>query len=223
MPTIGECLRDAARFFNRYVFSLALLTLPLSIPTNAIIAWLTPSDLSSLTLQDLLAPMVLSILAGALSSAAVIYFVAGRIYQQPITISRAYQAALAVYASYVALSTLETLAVMIGLSALILPGLFLMTRLSYTGFELLLHRQSVWQAISRSWQLTGSQQWLLFCGNTSVWFLLNRLSFSIQQQAPENIGLQLICSSLESLFSTFCIIFAYRVYDAQLRSTMTGR
>jgi len=25
------------------------------------------------------------------------------------------------------------------------------------------------------------------------------------------------------LFSTFCIIFAYRVYDAQLRSTMTGR
>lgn len=219
MLTVGECLRDAARFFNRYVFSLALLTLPLSIPVNAMIAWLTPSDLTSLTLQDLLAPMVLSILAGALSSAAVIYFVAGRIYQQPITIKRAYQAALAVYASYVALTTVETIAVMFGLSALILPGLFLMTRLSYTGFELLLNRQPMWQAITRSWQLTGSQQWILFCGNTSVWFLLNRLSFSIQQQAPDNVGLQLMCSSLESLFSTFCIIFAYRVYDAQLRQT----
>lgn len=217
MPTLAECLHDTIRFFNRYIFSLALLTLPLSIPTNLLIAWLTPADLTSLQLNDILLPALLSIATGAVSSAAVIYFIAGRIYQQPISLTRAYQAALAIYGSFFLLSLFESLAVWLGLSLLILPGLVLLTRFSYTGFELALRRQSVADAIKRSWQLTGSQQWLLFCGNTSVWFVLNRASFYLQQQAPDNIGLLLMVSSLESLFSTFCVIFAYRVYDAQLR------
>lgn len=217
MPTLAECLRDAAQFFNRHILSLALLTLPLGMVASMLVSYVTPSDLTTLTMQDLLGPVLISVSANAVSTAAVIYFLAGKIYQQTVGIRRAYQAALAMFFGYSALTMLETMAVMAGLSLFLLPGLYLVTRFSYTGFEFLLNRQSVWVSLRRSWQLTQPHLWYLFCGNTSVWFLTYLASANLQKMAPDNLALQLFSSCLETLLGTFCIIFAYRVYDAHMR------
>lgn len=220
MPTLAECLRDAAQFFNRHILSLALLTLPLGILASLLVSYLTPVDPNDLQPQDLIGPVLISVAANALSTAAVVFFMAGKIFQQPIGIGRAYQAAAAVFVGYSALSMLETLLVMAGLSFFIIPGLYMVTRFSYTAFEFLLHRQSVWQSLARSWQLSGDNLWYLFCGNTSVWFFTYLASANLQKLAPDNVALQVFSSGLETLFGTFCVVFAYRVYDAQLRRGM---
>lgn len=210
---LGPFFQDSVRFFQRYLLSLACLVLPLSVLVNSSIALLLAEQPEQLAVTDIALPALFSIAASSLSGAALIYFIAGRIAGPAVGVSQSYAMALGVFASFFTLSLLETLLVLTGLSLLVFPGLYIQSRLAFTGFALLLEKRSIAEAIKTSWRDTASCQWLLFVGMVVPYYGVNLLAKQLLTLAPDSLSLQISVSCLEDVIAVIWLLFAYRVYD----------
>ncbi len=129
------------------------------------IAYMIPSFISSATAEDYPTLSFLFNLIGIIVSYVVsagwIFISLSALDKKPLTVDMLWSKWQYV-AKFVGAGILSTLAIMIGLVLLIIPGIIVACRLALVGFYLIDKNQGIIEAMKSSWEATRGSAWNLF-------------------------------------------------------------
>lgn len=156
-----DALRDAWFFFRQNLLQIILLCLPFVL-VEALIRQQLEGVVAAA--QVPLYDVLLGLLFYPLYSAALILFIDACSRGEQPARGALIAASLSLWPRFVLLAGISTLAIMLGASLFILPGLWLMVRLVFSDYLLVLRGLSPLQALQESLQLTRGHFWpLLAC------------------------------------------------------------
>jgi hypothetical protein len=204
-------LRDTWFFFSRNLLAIALLCLPLVLLEN----------LAQQALRDWFAGpngMAYGLLAGLLCyplySAALILLADARSRGlQPRTLDLL-AAALRLWPSFALLAGLSTLLIMLGASLFVLPALWVMVKLAFAEYLLVLRNLSPLAAMRESMRLTQGYFALIAACLLAVMAPLWLLDWWLYQQLGEqpNAWLSLLIDSCMGFAQLFVTLLLFRLY-----------
>lgn len=156
-----DALRDAWFFFRHNLLQIVLLCLPFVLAEALIRQQLDGLvEAAKLPLYDVL----LGLCFYPLYSAVLILFIDARSRGEQPARGALIAASLSLWPRFVLLAGIGTLLIILGASLFILPGLWLMVRLVFADYLLVLRGLSPLQALQQSLQLTHGHFWpLLGC------------------------------------------------------------
>ena len=212
-----SALRDAWYFFSHNLAAIARLCLPLIVLEGLLLQQVTSLVAAeSASLWRLLA----GLLFYPLYSAALILFLDARSQgQQPRTLDLL-AASLRLWPSFALLAGLNTLAILLGASLFVLPGIWLMVKLAFAEYLLVLRGLNPMQALHGSFELSNGYFWpMLGCiliVMLPLW-LLDGWSHSNQAVADNALAsLLLDCASrFLQLFSSVLLFRLFMLRSAQ--------
>lgn len=149
-------LRDSWYFFSHNLAAIARLCLPLIVLEGLLlqqVSSLVPAE--SATYWRLLA----GLLFYPLYSAALILFLAARSQGQQPRSRDLLAAGLRLWPRFALLAGLNTLAILLGASLLVLPGLWLMVKLAFAEYLLVLRGLSPLKALQESFEMSTGYFW----------------------------------------------------------------
>ncbi len=149
-------LRDSWYFFSHNLAAIARLCLPLIVLEGLLlqqVSSLVPAE--SATYWRLLA----GLLFYPLYSAALILFLAARSQGQQPRRRDLLAAGLRLWPRFALLAGLNTLAILLGASLLVLPGLWLMVKLAFAEYLLVLRGLSPLKALQESFEMSTGYFW----------------------------------------------------------------
>lgn len=205
-------LRDAWYFFSRHLRAIALLCLPLIVLENLarqllVVSWSDPET----------APL-LEILVGVafypLYTGALILFIDARSRGLQPRTRDLLTMALWLWPSLVLVVGLSSLAILLGLSLLVLPGFWMMTKLAFAEYLLVLRGRSPLQALHESFERTTGLFWpVLACllGALGPLWLLDALTQPVKGAEPDLL-LQVLRGSLIGFFQLFATVLLFRLF-----------
>ncbi|MNZ42366.1 hypothetical protein D3C78_599390 [compost metagenome] len=206
-----ELLRDSWYFFSRNVGDIVLLCLPAilieAIAQQGLIAWLGADKSQG-------ASIVLSMLFYPVYVGALIIFVDSRSHRVRLKPRQVMEMALFRWPSFAVLAAISTLLIMVGVWMLILPGVYVMIKLAFAEYLLVLEGKSPLDAIKESFELTRGHFFtilscvLLVMGPIWVvdWFAYRELG-----DTPDPVGTVLL-ESFNSFFQLFVSVALYRMF-----------
>ncbi|MNS92284.1 hypothetical protein D3C72_1264160 [compost metagenome] len=206
-----ELLRDSWYFFSRNVGDIVLLCLPAilieAIAQQGLIAWLGADKSQG-------ASIVLSMLFYPVYVGALIIFVDSRSHRVRLKPRQVMEMALFRWPSFAVLAAISTLLIMVGVWMLILPGVYVMIKLAFAEYLLVLEGKSPLDAIKESFELTRGHFFtilscvLLVMGPIWVvdWFAYRELGDN-----PDPVGTVLL-ESFNSFFQLFVSVALYRMF-----------
>lgn len=204
-------LRDAWFFFQRNLPAIAVLCLP----------WLLLQNLAehavSAQLDETYAPAA-SLLTGLLFyplySAALILFIDARSRGLQPRYRDLLAAALPLWPRFAVLATLSSLLIMLGISMLVLPGLWMMVKLGFAEYLLVLRGHTPLAAARDSIRLSTGHFWpLLACiltVMTPLW-LLDGYSYQLLGDPPEE-WLSLLLDTSNGFLQLFSTVVLFRYF-----------
>ena len=206
-----ELLRDTWYFFSRNVGEIALLCLPAilieAISQQGLIAWLGPDKSQG-------ASIVLSMLFYPVYVGALIIFVDSRSHRIRLKPRQVMEMALFRWPSFAVLAAISTLLIMVGVWMLILPGVYVMIKLAFAEYLLVLEGKSPLDAIKESFELTkGHFFTLLSCVLLvmgPIW-LVDWFAYRELADSPDPVGTVLL-ESFNSFFQLFVSVALYRMF-----------
>lgn len=149
-------LRDAWYFFSHNLAAIACLCLPLIVLEGVLLQQVTNRVAAeSATLWRLLA----GLLFYPLYSAALILFLDARSNGRQPRALALLAASLQLWPRFALLAGLSTLAILLGASLFVLPGLWLMTKLAFAEYLLVLRGLSPLKALQTSFALSHGYFW----------------------------------------------------------------
>jgi hypothetical protein len=206
-----ELLRDTWYFFSRNVGEIALLCLPAilieAISQQGLIAWLGPDKSQG-------ASIVLSMLFYPVYVGALIIFVDSRSHRIRLKPRQVLEMALFRWPSFAVLAAISTLLIMVGVWMLILPGVYVMIKLAFAEYLLVLEGKSPLDAIKESFELTKGHFFtilscvLLVMG--PIW-LVDWFAYRELGNSPDPVGTVLL-ESFNSFFQLFVSVALYRMF-----------
>lgn len=213
-------LRDAWYFFSHNLGKLALLCLPL-ILLESVVGFFVQQQLVDSS-EPSNAPMAYALLVGLMFSpfykGALILFMGSRhdgFYPSNAEIMRR---VLSLWPAYALLSALSTLAVLSGLMIMVIPGLWLMIKLIFADFQLLLHGRAPMEAMRDSFNLTAGRFWpitasllVTMLALSGPWLILAWLVAPDGAIEPES-GLSIVLQALMGFVQLFATVVAFRIY-----------
>ncbi|HXQ12939.1 MAG TPA: hypothetical protein VN805_18260 [Caulobacteraceae bacterium] len=195
-PNLGWIVSRTFAIIGRRFAGIGVLTLLLVCAPDLVIALLPASLNSGLNI----ASSVLSAFYFGSVALIVYYELAG---EAPIGAQAAFSAAAGRFGVLFGANILSGLAVLGGLIALILPGLFLMTAWMPLTAVVVAEQFGVTASLGRAWRLTQGHRWLLggllalYVAGAVLLFSLLALVVGLTQGAA---GLQLVASTLVGVF-----------------------
>lgn len=210
-------LRDAFHFFSRHLPSIAPLCLPLIAAeclARAVVASLVDTDHSPAY------ELLVGLFFYPLYSAALILFLDARSQGQRPSTRNLLAAALPLWPSFAVLAGLSTLLIMLG-GALFLPvALYLMVKLAFSEYLLVLRGLTPLQAMRESFLLSIGHFWsLLACVLLVIvpLWLLDDWTLQLLGEQPDAIGSLLldIVNGFLQLFSTVVLFRCFMLCSQQ--------
>ncbi|BAU72463.1 YciC family protein [Metapseudomonas furukawaii] len=207
-----ELLRASWYFFSRHFGEIALLCLPVilaeAIAQQGLVNWLGPT-------QSQGASMVLSMLFYPLYVGALVIFVDDRSHRMRHKPKQIIALTLMRWPAFALLAAISTLLIMVGVWMLVLPGLYVMIKVAFAEYLLVLEGRSPLDAIRDSFALTSGHFWtilatiLLIMGPIWIvdWFAYRELDTN-----PDPVG-TVILETLNSLFQLFVTVALFRMYS----------
>lgn len=213
-------LRDAWYFFSRNLSTLAVLCLPL-ILLESVVGQFVQQNYAQ-TSEPSNAPMAYALLVGLVFSplykGALILYMGSRSEGCFPTNGEILKRALSLWPAYALLSALTTLAVLSGLMLMIIPGVWLMIRLIFADFQVMLKAQAPMAAMRESFALSAGKFWpitgtllLAMLALSGPWLVLAWLiapEGAVEPNGAMAIGLQAIMGFLQ----LFVTVVAFRLY-----------
>ncbi|MGF6691135.1 MULTISPECIES: YciC family protein [Pseudomonas] len=206
-----ELLRDTWYFFSRNVGEIVLLCLPTilieAIAQQGLVAWLGPDKSQG-------ASIILSMLFYPLYVGALIIFVDSRSHRIRLKPRQVLEMALFRWPSFAVLAAISTLLIMVGAWMLIIPGLYVMIKLAFAEYLLVLEGKAPLDAIKESFALTRGHFWsilacvLLVMG--PIW-LVDWFAYRELGDNPDPVGTVML-ESFNSFFQLFVSITLYRMF-----------
>ncbi|TBU90935.1 YciC family protein [Phytopseudomonas dryadis] len=205
---VFDVLRDSWFFFRHNLFDIIVLCLP----------WLLLETLARRQLQGLgesnaavLYDVLISLLCYPLYSGALILFLEARSNaEQPAKLALL-SASLRLWPRFVLLAGISTLAIVFGAALFILPGLWVMVRLIFADYLLVLRGLSPLQAMQQSLQLTRGHFWPILSCVLLVMAPISLFSFWAGSVAGDGVA-RLLLDALLGLCPLFTTVLLFRLY-----------
>lgn len=206
-----ELLRASWYFFSRNAGQIALLCLPAilteAIAQQGLVAWLGQDKSQGPSI-------VVSMLFYPLYVGALIIFVDSRSHQVRLKPRQVLEMALFRWPSFAVLAAISTLLIMVGAWMLILPGLYVMIKLAFAEYLLVLEGKAPLDAVKESFLLTRGHFWnilacvLLVMG--PIW-LVDWFAYKELGDNPDPVG-TVVLETFNSFFQLFVSIALYRMF-----------
>lgn len=211
-------LRDAWYFFSHNLLTIARLCLPLvvleAVLQQQLAAAVAPE---SKTLYRIL----LGLLFYPLYTGALILFLDARSNGQTPAPRNLLAASLGLWPAFALLAGLSTLAILLGASLFVLPGLWLMIKLAFAEYLLVLRGIGPMKALQESFEMTNGYFWPMLLCVLSVALPLWMLDGWLQQNRPDDNLTGVALSSLNGFLQLFSTVVVFRLF--MLRSGLPAK
>ncbi len=209
-----EYLRQSLFFFRQHFVTLAKIQLPF-LALIGVLGFLMHGNVNStdtaaggILLLGLLQLGLLPLYWGA-----TIFYMQSVLDGKPLSPINAISLGMSSWGRLLLTYILNGLAVMLGLIALIIPGVIVGVRLAFADYICVLENKSATESLKQSWSQTQPYFWMLLQGFILIFLCLFVLEILIQQIIGSNaIGM------LFSLIVDFCgvmlTVFGFRVFSA---------
>ncbi|MDM8348104.1 YciC family protein [Pseudomonas sp. sp1636] len=210
-------LRDAWYFFSHNLSAIARLCLPLVV-LEALVQQLVTAQLE--TQSAAAYGILLGLLFYPLYTAALILFLDARSRGEAPASRDLLAASLRLWPSFALLAGLSTLAIMLGASLFVLPGLWIMIKLAFAEYLLVLRGLSPMKALHESFELTSGYFWQVLTCVLCVMLPLWLLSWASQpaEGAQADVLLNLLLDSANGFLQLFATVVLFRLF--MLRATL---
>lgn len=207
-------LRDAWFFFSHNLAAIARLCLPLLL-LEAICQALLAERLGEGANPAY--GILLGVLFYPLYAAQLILFLDARSNGREAPGSELFAAALRLWPAFALLVGMNTLAIMLGLSLLLLPGIWLMVKLAFAELLLVLRGQPPLRALQSSFELTNGRFWPVFNCLASALVPLWLLDWWTLPSRDDNLlwVLQQTASGFLQLFAVVVLFRLFMLHDRQ--------
>lgn len=217
MPALSVLLMDSFNYFKKHFIAFCILVLPFALITNGIALSFNEEDGSGKFLIYML--FILTIYP--FYKGAILYYIAYSFDGRRVPFSQLYQIPAKTWFSFVLMNIILGLAVLTGFIALILPGLYLMARFSFTEIYCVLYREKTMDAIKLGWNDTKDNYWILFKGLVIIFGFTTGLMWTLEYglgllglQSPV---LSFVFSIAEVVLSMMNTIFIFRVFTVNTK------
>lgn len=210
-------LRDAWFFFSHNLAAIARLCLPLVV-LEAVVQQVVSARVG------VEAAAAYGILVGLLFyplyTAALILFLDARSRGEAPANRDLLAASLRLWPGFALLAGLSTLAIMLGASLFVLPGLWIMIKLAFAEYLLVLRGLSPIKALHESFELTSGYFWQILTCVLCVMLPLWLLSWASQpaEGAQPDVLLSLLLDSANGFLQLFASVVLFRLF--MLRATL---
>lgn len=203
-----DALRDAWYFFRQNLLQVILLCLPFLL-LEAVLRLQIEGLVAAA--QAPLYDVLLGLFFYPLYSAALILFIEARSSGGQPAKRALIAMSLTLWPRFVLLAGIGTLAIMLGASLFILPGLWLMVRLVFSDYLLVLRGLSPLQALHESLQLTRGHFWPIFACVLLVMVPIWVIGFMAGDIAADPAG-RLLLDLLLGLCQLFTTVVVFRLF-----------
>jgi hypothetical protein len=204
-------LRDAWFFFSHNLLAIARLCLPLVV-LEAVVQQIVSARVG------VEAAAAYGILVGLLFyplyTAALILFLDARSRGEAPANRDLLAASLRLWPGFALLAGLSTLAIMLGASLFVLPGLWIMIKLAFAEYLLVLRGLSPIKALHESFELTSGYFWQILTCVLCVMLPLWLLSWASQpaEGAQADVLLSLLLDSANGFLQLFASVVLFRLF-----------
>ncbi len=219
MNDLPHMLMSSLSYFKRHFFKISSIILPVLVFVGLY------QELMMFVLQDnnslqslFLMALLPNLIFVPLYQGAIIFYIAYSMDDRYLKSSQYYFLVLKMLLPCILLMLISSIAIGFGFMLLILPGLYITVRLSYSQIYCFLYNERAAKAFLSSWEATQEDHWLIFKG-LLITFIGSFLLFFTLGFLLEAVGLNQSVSSFitgiaASLFSIFYHVFIFRVFTA---------
>lgn len=212
-------LSDSLRFFTNNLGRIVALCLPFILGSMLfgylLKALWPPGAMGGMMAVDAYVPLVADLFFYPIYTGALIVFMAKRTAGESPGNGEILRTALAVWRPFFLLNLAVTALVVIGLFLFIIPGVWLMVRLVFAKFLLVLNRVGPAEAMQQSLTLSKPRFWLIFrCMYVVIVtiFLLNMLMGGVIGQLGGGIVVIVVVASLFGILSLYLTVVMFRIF-----------
>ncbi|WP_319557658.1 hypothetical protein [Thiomicrorhabdus sp.] len=169
----------------------------------------------------------LQIFAYCITSVAVIFYMSSVINGSPIARNKAWELGAVHFFRYLIFFYIYTFMSGVGLLLLVVPGLVVMARLSFTPFFMLIYDRKVMESFRMSWVMTKGPMWRLIFGFVLIYVVLSGVTGGLSALVPNaessNFFQDLllgIAFVLFIVFEKFSTVFSFRVFDQTMKEAL---
>ncbi|WP_375320427.1 hypothetical protein [Aliivibrio logei] len=217
MPALSVLLMDSFNYFKKHFIAFCILVLPFALITNGIALSFTEDDGSGKFLIYML--FILTIYP--FYKGAILYYIAYSFDGRRVPFSQLYQIPASTWFSFVLMNIILGAAVLTGFIALVLPGLYLMARFSFTEIYCVLYKEKTLDAIKLGWHETKDNYWILFKGLVIIFGFTTGLMWLIEYTLGliglKSAALSFFFSVCEVVLSMMNTIFMFRVFTVNTK------
>jgi len=203
-------IRDAWFFFSRNLATIALLCLP----------WITLESLAQYVLASNSGPdtspaysIIIGLLFYPLYTGALIIFLAARSSGEQPRIANVLALTLNLWPRFAVLSALSTLLIMLGISLMVIPGLYVMVKLAFSEYLLVLRSLTPMTAMRDSFTLTSGHfariLLCVMCVMVPLWSL-DLLSYNLAGKDNELLIFAIDCGN--GFLQLFTSVVTFRLF-----------
>lgn len=215
MPALSVLLMDSFNYFKKHFIAFCILVLPFALLTNGIALSFNEEDGSGKFLIYML--FILTIYP--FYKGAILYYIAYSFDGRRVPFSQLYQIPATTWFSFVLMNIILGAAVLTGFIALVLPGLYLMARFSFTEIYCVLYKEKTLDAIKLGWHETKDNYWILFKGLVIIFGFTTGLMWIIEHGFSliglKSTALSFFFSVCEVVLSMMNTIFMFRVFTVK--------
>ncbi|MNF34032.1 hypothetical protein D3C85_653550 [compost metagenome] len=210
-------LRDAWYFFSHNLAAIARLCLPLVV-LEALVQQVVSARVGGEAAAAY--GILVGLLFYPLYTAALILFLDARSRGEAPANRDLLAASLRLWPGFALLAGLSTLAIMLGASLFVLPGLWIMIKLAFAEYLLVLRGLSPIKALHESFELTSGYFWQILTCVLCVMLPLWLLSWASQPAEGEqaDVLLSLLLDSANGFLQLFASVVLFRLF--MLRATL---
>lgn len=221
---IAGLLFDSWSFYKKHILVMLVLTLPIIVPVG-ILTSLLQHSFDDQNREWLI--WVVDFMAYPVYAVAIVYYIASIIsgeYTSPKTL---WLLGVKYWLPFMLLTILSSIAIVLGLALLIIPGIIISIRLAFSQFELLLNHQQPLDAMRVSWDKTKDHMWILFAGyfviTVLIYFPYFAISYLLGKMEISFWMVDFLVNIVFTLADIFYVIFAFRVYEFAKLKDELGR
>jgi hypothetical protein len=220
-----ERLRESVTFWWRNLGAIALVTIPFSLLSSALVlvagAPLVRDDAGDLSLNGV--TLVLVFVIRTLAEAALIAQLAAIAAGRPRGLAECALFALTIAPAMLLCNLLVLTGTSLGLLAFILPGIWIYVRLAFATFAVALEKAAPMDALQESFRRTGAVQWELMSGwlllLTSLLIITGIIGGALGELTGNHAGAAVILDIFTAVGATLLHVLVFRYYGLTREST----
>lgn len=204
-------IQDSLYFFRRHLVSILVLCLPLvilEVLAKQALSSAMPAQASSAY------TLVIGLFFYPIYTAALILFLDSRSRGEEATTRDLLAMALRLWPTFAVLSAMSTLLIMFGLSLFVVPGIWVMVKLAFSEYLLVLRKLTPFMAMRESMQMTtGHFTRILVCVLSvyiPLWLLEGASLYAFPE--PQSLPISVAIDSLSSFLQLFTTIVMFRLF-----------